>query len=114
MTHTADINLIKRRLATRLIAATGASLLMGAGLSALAQTDGLAKFVVPFPAGGAADTMGRILVERLKEELKQNIVVENRAGASTRVAAEHLKNAPPDGNTVLMTLLDTTVIAPLA
>lgn len=78
-----------------------------------AQADTPVKFMVPFPAGGAADSMARILVEKLKDELNQTIVVENRPGASTRVAAEVLKQAQPDGNTVLMTLLDTMVIAPM-
>ena len=80
---------------------------------ALAQIDTVAKFIVPFPAGGAADAMARVLVEKLKDELKQNVVIDNKAGASTRVAAEILKNSLPDGNTVLMTVLDTVVIAPL-
>ncbi|WP_313302873.1 Bug family tripartite tricarboxylate transporter substrate binding protein [Diaphorobacter sp.] len=70
------------------------------------------RFIVPFPAGGAADVMGRVIVDALKEDFTQPIIIENRAGASTRVAAEVLKNAPPDGNTVLMTLMDTMVIAP--
>ncbi len=112
MTHTTTIAHPTRRRVTQQIAA--ATLFFGAGFPAMAQTDAVAKFMVPFPAGGAADSMARILVEKLKDELKQTIVIENRAGASTRVAAEALKNATPDGNTVLMTLLDTTVIAPLA
>lgn len=72
-----------------------------------------ARFIVPFPAGGAADVMGRVIVDALRDEIGQTVIVENRPGASTRVAAETLKNAAPDGNTVLMTLMDTMVIAPL-
>lgn len=71
------------------------------------------KFMVPFPAGGAADAMARVLVEKLKDEMQQSIVVDNKPGASTRIAAELLRQSPPDGNTVLMTLLDTMVIAPM-
>ena len=72
-----------------------------------------ARFIVPFPPGGAADVLARVLVDKLKDELRQTVIVDNRPGASTRVAAEVLKNAAPDGNTVLMTLMDTMVIAPL-
>jgi tripartite-type tricarboxylate transporter receptor subunit TctC len=100
-----------RRRITQQLAAAGT--LLSTGLPAFAQSDATMKFIVPFPAGGAADQAARVLVEKLKDELKQNVIVENRAGASTRVAAEALKNAAPDGNTVLMTLHDTMVIAPM-
>lgn len=87
--------------------------LIAALTPALVLADTPVKFMVPFPAGGAADSMARVLVEKLKDELNQTIVVDNRPGASTRIAAEILKQAQPDGNTVLMTLLDTMVIAPM-
>jgi tripartite-type tricarboxylate transporter receptor subunit TctC len=97
-----------RRRLLQTLALSGAAI--GAG-SAFAQ-DTL-RFIVPFPAGGAADSMARVLVDKVKDEMKQNVIVENRAGASTRLAAEMLKQSAPDGKTVLMTVLDTTVIAPL-
>ena len=97
---------IRRALATACL-----PLALAASSAALAQAP--ARFMVPFSAGGAADNMARVLVEKLRDELKQTIVIDNRPGASTRVAAELLKQAPPDGNTVLMTLMDTMVIAPL-
>lgn len=103
----------KKRLSHLMAASAIALLGAGVGTAALAQASSTLKFMVPFPAGGAADAMARVLVDKLREELKQTIVVENKPGASTRVAAEVLKNAPPDGNTVLMTLMDTMVIAPL-
>lgn len=73
----------------------------------------VAKLMVPFPPGGPADAMARVLVDKLKDELGQPVIVENRPGASTRLAAEVLKQTKPDGATVLMTLLDTMVMAPL-
>ncbi len=79
----------------------------------MAAAQATVKFMVPFPAGGAADAMARVLVEKLKDELQQTVIVDNKPGASTRIAAEALKNAPPDGNTVLLMLLDTLTIAPL-
>jgi tripartite-type tricarboxylate transporter receptor subunit TctC len=87
--------------------------LMACAGSALAQASDTLRFIVPFPAGGAADAMARVIVDKLKDEMKQTVIVENRPGASTRLAAELLKQSPPDGRTVLVTLLDTTVIAPL-
>lgn len=112
MTHAIDFPLARRRLSKQIVAV--ATVFFGATLApALAQAETTAKFMVPFPAGGAADSMARVLVEKLKDELKQTIVIDNKPGASTRVAAEILKQAPADGNTVLMTLMDTTVIAPL-
>lgn len=71
-----------------------------------------ARILVPFPAGGAADFMGRLLAEKLKDELGQQVLVENRPGAGTRLAAETLKQSKPDGATVLLTPLDPMVIAP--
>lgn len=69
---------------------------------------------VPFPAGGAGDSTARVLVEKLKDEMGgQQVIVENKAGASTRLAAEALKQNPADGKAVLITVLDTMVIAPL-
>ncbi|UDM49164.1 tripartite tricarboxylate transporter substrate-binding protein [Cupriavidus sp. MP-37] len=102
---------IGRRRIIRGLAAAG--LAVGLCVTQSAYAEAPARFIVPFPAGGAADAMARVLVEKLRGELKQTVIVENRPGASTRVAAEVLKQAPQDGNTVLMTLHDTMVIAPL-
>lgn len=106
-----EVKRIGRRRVIRALAAAG--LTVGLCVAQAAYGEAPARFIVPFPAGGAADAMARVLVEKLRGELKQTVIVENRPGASTRVAAEILKQAPPDGNTVLMTLHDTMVIAPL-
>ena len=102
-----------RRRAIGTISALGAGWALGLAGPAPVRAETPARFIVPFPAGGAADAMARALVDRLKDQLKQPVIVENRPGASTRVAAEWLKQAAPDGNAVLMTLFDTMVIAPL-
>jgi len=73
----------------------------------------VSRIIVPFPAGGPADFMGRLLAEKLKDTLGRTVIVDNRPGAGTRVAAEALKHAPADGSTVLLTPVDTMVIAPL-
>ncbi|MDG9697420.1 tripartite tricarboxylate transporter substrate-binding protein, partial [Streptomyces sp. DH17] len=61
-----------------------ASLLMSAsGASAGAWPSRTIKLVVPFPPGGAADTVARVYADRLSEALKQPVVIENKAGAGT-------------------------------
>lgn len=80
---------------------------------ALAQSDKTLKIMVGVPAGGSLDAFTRLVADKMKDELKQNVIVENKPGAGTRLAAELLKNAAPDGTTYLMTPIVTTVLAPL-
>ncbi|MDO8981870.1 MAG: tripartite tricarboxylate transporter substrate binding protein [Afipia sp.] len=70
------------------------------------------KFIVPFPAGGAADTIARIYADKLSEALKQTIVVENRAGAGTAIAAEFVAKADPDGYTLSLAPAGQLTILP--
>ncbi|MEG0920614.1 MAG: tripartite tricarboxylate transporter substrate binding protein [Comamonas sp.] len=75
------------------------------GAVAHAQTSYPSKpitIVVPFSPGGATDIMSRTLAERLKIRLGQPVVVENRPGAGTMIASEHVARAAPDGHTVLL------------
>ena len=58
--------------------------------------------VVPFPPGGSADTIGRLIGQRLSQALGQNIVIDNRPGAGTAIAAGHVAKAQPDGYTLLI------------
>jgi tripartite-type tricarboxylate transporter receptor subunit TctC len=62
--------------------------------------------IVGFPSGGAADLMSRLIGQWLSERLGQQVVIENRAGASSNIAAEMVVRAPPDG----YTLLDVTSV----
>src|SRR5688500_12420894 len=59
--------------------------------------------VIPFAAGSGTDNVGRIVMQKLSDRLKQPIVIENRAGANGQIAAEYVKNAKPDGYTLFMT-----------
>ena len=71
--------------------------------SALAQESYPSKpirLIVPFPAGGGVDYIGRIVGKGLAERLGQQVVVENRAGANAIVGLEVLKSSPPDGYTI--------------
>lgn len=60
------------------------------------------KIIVPFPAGGASDQIGRIMAKALGDELKVPVVVENRSGANGSVGAAVVAKAAPDGYTLLV------------
>jgi len=70
------------------------------------------RLVSAHAAGGAADTLSRIVAEQLSTKLGQPIVVENRPGASTALAAEYVARAPADGYTILMATVTTLSINP--
>jgi tripartite-type tricarboxylate transporter receptor subunit TctC len=58
------------------------------------------RLIVPFPAGGGVDFIGRVMAKHLGERLNQQVVVDNRAGSNGIVGLEALRNAPPDGYTI--------------
>ena len=60
------------------------------------------RLIVPFPAGGPADIVARILANKLTAQLGQQVIVDARPGASGVIAAEIAKTAPPDGYTLLL------------
>ena len=70
------------------------------------------RIIVPFPAGGAADALPRIVAERLAARWGQPVIVENRAGASGSIGAEAVARAEPDGYTLLSTPPAPLVINP--
>jgi tripartite-type tricarboxylate transporter receptor subunit TctC len=71
------------------------------------------RWIVGFPPGGGADTVVRILAPWLSERLGQQVIIENRPGASTNIAAQAVVNSPPDGYTLLFygasTLINTSI-----
>ncbi|MBL8347084.1 MAG: hypothetical protein JNN03_16715 [Rubrivivax sp.] len=71
------------------------------------------RILVGFPPGGSADTIARLLAERLREPLGgQNVVIDNKPGAAGRIAIDQLKAAAPDGNTVLIMPSGPVVLFP--
>src|SRR5262245_6659602 len=61
------------------------------------------KIIVPYPAGGSADVLPRIIGDWLSRKWGQPVVIENRSGAGGNVGAEVVARAPPDGYTLLGT-----------
>ncbi len=76
--------------------------LCGFSLSAQAQTSQPIRFLVGFPPGGSTDTVARLLAEKMSVVLKQTIIIDNKAGAGGRLAAQALKASPPDGLTFMI------------
>jgi tripartite-type tricarboxylate transporter receptor subunit TctC len=70
------------------------------------------RVVVPFPAGGGSDLLGRLVAQTLTDGFKQQAVVENRGGAGGRVGTELVAKAAADGYTLLVTGSGAIVIAP--
>ena len=70
------------------------------------------RIVVPYPAGGGIDVMSRLIAQRLAQRFGQAVVVENKPGAGTIVAAESVARATPDGATLMITTDATITINP--
>jgi len=91
-----------------------AGLLMGAAPGAFAQAwpAKTVRLVVPFPAGGGVDAVGRILAQRLTDGLGQPVVVDNRAGAAGVIGSDSVAKSAPDGYTLLVCSPGNMSIAP--
>ena len=103
---------MNRRQLTTLATLVATSLACFGGV-AQAQSDKTIRLLVGFPPGGSIDIVARLLADKMKDELKANVIVENRAGAGGRIAAELLKSAPADGSTFMITPVVVPVLAPL-
>jgi tripartite-type tricarboxylate transporter receptor subunit TctC len=67
------------------------------------------RIIVPFPAGGPTDILARVMAQRMSEDWGQPVVVENRPGGDTVIAAQQVAKAAPDGYT-LLAAMDTTLV----
>ena len=85
----------------RIVAALAAALLSQLGFAQTYPTKPL-TLVVPFAAGGGTDIVARLFAERLREPLKQNVIVENRPGASAQIGNRYVVESAPDGHTLLV------------
>lgn len=103
------MNIVDRRLALGM----GLAALSGLAARAQALPAGPVRIVAGFPAGGSSDAMARLIAERLEAALGRRFIVENKAGAGGRIAAEEVKNAPPDGSVLLLANTSMMVLAPV-
>src|SRR5712675_198293 len=95
------------------IAGCGGGLALLAGPGALAQAaypNRTIKMIVPYPAGGTTDFLGRLVADQLKSGLGATVIVENKPGAATALGAEQVARAEPDGHTLLMATSTTLAI----
>ena len=60
------------------------------------------RVVIPWPTGGANDVVGRIVFQRMSEQLGQQFVIDNRGGASGTIGADHVAKGPADGYTIMV------------
>ena len=83
-----------------------AAVLSAAATAGLAQQanfpDKPVRIIVPFPPGGGADALARIMQPKLSELWKQPVIVENKPGASGHIGADFVAGSPPDGYTMMM------------
>lgn len=83
----------------RSLLAASAGLILGNAASA---QPAVGRIVVGFPPGGAADALARLLSGSLQTAMAANVIVDNRVGAASRIAVEHVKDASADGSVVLL------------
>jgi tripartite-type tricarboxylate transporter receptor subunit TctC len=69
-------------------------------------------FICPFPAGGGTDILVRLLAAELQDKLKRPVIVDNRPGAGTVIAASAVAKSPPDGYTLFLAPVTTLAIGP--
>jgi tripartite-type tricarboxylate transporter receptor subunit TctC len=70
------------------------------------------RLIVPFPAGGGSDIVGRIVAAKLADQLKQQVIVDNRAGAGGSIGTEAAARAAPDGYTIVLASTSEIAVNP--
>jgi len=96
----------------RALVAGVAVALLGAVAGAAAQDAGAVRLVVPFGPGTTTDIVGRVVADGLAKQLRQTVVVDNRAGAGGALGAEFVAKSAPDGYTLLLTTTAIYAILP--
>lgn len=77
-------------------------LTLSAGLATVSAQEKPIRIVVGYPAGGSTDIIARLLAKGVASHFDGSVMVENRSGASGRIAVEHVKNAPKDGSVLMV------------
>ena len=100
---------MQRRTLLSALAAAGATTAAPWAAGQSAWPDQPLRWVVPYPAGGGTDVLARTVAEAMRETLGQQVVIDNRPGASTNIGAQIVATAKPDGGTFMSA--DNAVLA---
>jgi tripartite-type tricarboxylate transporter receptor subunit TctC len=103
---------MSRRPLLQLAAASAAAALLPVASRAQAWPARPVRLVIPFPAGGATDIVGRLLAQKLGAALGQQVVIDNKPGAGGTIGADLVAKAPADGYTLLLATSSTHSIGP--
>ena len=95
------------------LAVVAAGSVFGSAAAQTAYPSRPIKLIVPFPAGGSSDILGRAFADRLARDLGQTIVVDNRAGANTVLGTQAAAGSKADGYTILQVTPNAVIIASL-
>jgi tripartite-type tricarboxylate transporter receptor subunit TctC len=107
------LSLLKRRMALGLVLMATSALVFGGEAQAQEFPDRSVTLVVPFAAGGSTDVVARIIGQKMSDDLGQQVVVENVAGAGGNLGADRVARAEPDGYSILMGTVATHALNPL-
>ncbi|MSQ73785.1 MAG: tripartite tricarboxylate transporter substrate binding protein [Betaproteobacteria bacterium] len=113
-TKTMAMAMMKRRNLLLAIASLALVAKVGGASAQAAWPGAPVRIVVPFGPGGTLDTLARLTAERLQVALGQPVIVENRAGAATRIGHEFVARRPPDGYTLVLSSSSIVILATLA
>lgn len=100
----------KRTLSRLLLAAAGAAAALLPTLASAAWPDKPVRLVVPFAAGGPSDVLGRAIGQKISATLGQPVLIDNKPGAGTNLAADHVARSAPDGYTLFLMMVGTQAI----
>jgi len=101
---------LRRRTLLQLIAAAVAVPISSPAARAQSFPARPITIVVPFPAGGPTDTLGRVLADRMKNALRQSVIIENLTGAAGTIGSTHVVRSAPDGYTLILGHWQTHVV----
>jgi tripartite-type tricarboxylate transporter receptor subunit TctC len=87
---------------------------LGLASNTFAQPEGQTmKIIVGYSPGNSVDMIARLLADKMSASLHRPIIVENKVGAGSRIAVQALKNAPPDGNTLMLSTFSVMGVFPM-
>src|SRR5262245_62055744 len=100
-------------LAAAVLALTGEPAAAQTSADTTAYPNRAIRIIVPFPPGGPADVVARLVGQRMSENFRQPVVIENRPGGNTAIGAQVAARAPADGYTLFVPMDTTLVMNPL-